>query len=284
VSGPERCADRSELAGERLGATATTAENWLLVEVPGTWDRDVADGGGLPGRARDAVRRWLDATASSRLLFLRRPGRRTSGATLVFVVRAGEAQTAVRRFELASPGELADVDLARDGEPTDTPLVLVCGHGARDACCALRGTAVHGALARRYDGDQLWLSSHQGGHRFAANVLLLPSALHLGRLTPENAGEVVASALAGRIDLAHYRGRCAYPARVQAAELAVRTAEQLDAVSDLELVDVGTETVRFRGRDGREHEAVVEEHVGPSVPASCGADPEPQVGFTGRVV
>jgi hypothetical protein len=251
--------------------------------MPGTWDRDVGGGAGLPEPARRAANEWLEGTPSSRLLFIRRPGRARSAAGLAFVVHAGESRRAVRRFELVSPGDVCEVDLVGGGEETDAELVLVCGHGTRDACCALRGTAVYGALAAGFADDELWLTSHQGGHRFAANVLVLPVGIHLGRLAPESAVPVVADALAGRIDLARYRGRVAYPPSVQAAELAVRIAEGIEGVADLSLVADG-ETVRFRGADGREHAAVVEERMGPSVPASCGADPEPQAGFVARVV
>ena len=284
MSSPERCADVSELAGEQLGATATTAENWLLIEVPGTWERDVAAGAGLSDPAREAVLAWLETTPSSRLLFVRRPGRTREPGGLAFVVRAEETQAEVRRFSLASADQLAEVDLERGGAPVVTPLVLVCGHGARDACCARRGTAVYAALADQLAKDQLWLSSHQGGHRFAANVLVLPLGVHLGRIAPGDAAPVVARVLSGRIDLPHYRGRSVYAARVQAAELAVRTARGLDGVGDLELVDADGATVRFRAAAGGEHVALVDERVGPTVPASCGADPEPQTGFVARVV
>ena len=197
---------------------------------------------------------WLETTPSSRLLFLRRPGRHTR-ARRARVRRAcrGDARTRSGASSLGSPDELADVDLGRGGEPIATPLVLVCGHGARDACCALRGTAVYAALAERLDEDQLWLSSHQGGHRFAANVLVLPLGSPPRARRARGRGTVVARALSGRIDLAHYRGRSVYPARVQAAELAVRTARELDAVADLELVDADGAIVRFR--DQRRHGA-----------------------------
>jgi hypothetical protein len=284
VSTSARCSDVSELAGEPLGATAPHAENWLLVEMPGTWDRDVGDGAGLPEPARRAASDWLERTASSRLLFIRRPGRARPSTGLAFVVRAGESRRVVRRFELVSPGDVSEVDLVGGGEETESNLVLVCGHGTRDACCALRGTAVYAALTARLADDELWLSSHQGGHRFAANVLVLPAGIQLGRHTPESAVPLVGEALAGRIDLAHYRGRVAYPGRVQAAELAVRNAEELTAVADLRLVAVEDEVVRFRGADGRDHAAVVEERTGPSLPASCGTDPEPQTGFVARLV
>jgi hypothetical protein len=283
MSSSGRCADLSELARESLGATATTAENWLLVEVPGTWQRDVADGAGLTDAARGAARAWLDATPASRLQFIRRSGRPRTGPNLAFLVRAAKTDAEVWRFELSSPDGLADLDLARDGELTASSLVLVCGHGTRDPCCALRGTAVYGALADEFDEDQLWLSSHQGGHRFAANVLVLPAGLQFGRVTPASAANVVRGALSGTIDLELYRGRSTYPARVQAAELAVRRDLGVRAVGDLELVEDGA-IVRFRVAGGGVHGAVVEERPGPSVPASCGADAEPQLGFSARLV
>lgn len=283
MSGPTRCADVSELADEPLGATATTAENWLLVEVARTWERDVGEGAGLPDEARAAACAWLEATPSSRVLFVRRPGRPRTGPRLAFVVRAGEVKAEVRRFELASPAALAEVNLVHGGRPVGSSLVLVCGHGTRDACCSLRGTAVYRALVDQLDEEQLWLSSHQGGHRFAANVLVLPAGVQLGRVTPADSVAVVERALSGRIDLEHYRGRGVYPARVQAAELAVRAELGFVAIGDLELVDDG-ETVRFRGPDGDEHAAIVEERVGPTVPPSCGAEPVLQIGFSARVV
>jgi hypothetical protein len=284
VTATLRCSDLSELAGEPLGATATSAEHWLLIEIRGTWERDVGAGAGLPAPARHAVTEWLENTPSSRLLFLRRPGRARTGELLAFVVHAGEAQMEVRRFALPAPDALAGVDLARGGEERGASLVLVCGHGTRDACCARRGNAVYAALGGHLGEEELWLSSHQGGHRFAANVLVLPGGIQLGRLAPDTALQAVGRARDGRIDLAHYRGRVAYPGRAQAAELAVRTAEALEAVGDLRLVGMTNGLVRFRGPDGREHAAAVEERVGPPVPASCGADPEPQRGFVARIV
>ena len=279
-----RCSEYSEHAGEPIGATATTAANWLLVEVPGTWPRDVSDGPGLPPRAWSAVQAWLERTPSSRLQFVRRPGRARSGRQLAFVVRADENEAEVRRLELGALEELASVDLDGTGDVVPTPLILVCGHGTRDACCARRGTAVFSALAPRFGADELWISSHQGGHRFAPNVLVLPAGIQLGRVNADVAPTVVARALAGRIDLPRYRGRTAYRQDVQAAERAVRQATGLDATGDLRLIDVDGDRVQFRGSDGKVHRALVESGFGPAVPASCGADPEPQRVLTARVL
>ena len=283
MSAPAHCADLSLLAGEPLGATATTAQSWLLVEVPGTWPRDVSDGDGLPEGARSSVRAWLDRTPSSRLLFIRRPGRSRDGRELVLVVHATESSRSVRRLELAEVDDPRALDEAGT-DATAAPLVLVCGHGTRDACCALRGTAVFGALSASLGAEQCWISSHQGGHRFAANVLVLPSGVQLGRLSAEEAPDVVARALAGRIDLDRFRGRTMYSPTAQAADIVVRREHGLHGIDDLQLVGVDGETVRFRDSSGREHAAIVEERLGPVVPASCGADPEAQASFTARLV
>ena len=277
-----RCADLSEEAGESLAATATTVSSWLLVEVGGTWPRDVSDLTTLDEGERAVISAWLAEVPSSRLLFIRRPGR-ASDRRLVFVVRATEAEGAVRRLELGAMAELADIDLAVDGEVTDAPLVLVCGHGTRDPCCALRGSAVYGSLAAHLAVDQLWLSSHQGGHRFAANLLVLPGGIHLGRVATENAPRIVGDALGGRIALEHYRGRTTYSTREQAAERVVREANGLASLSDVRLVGDDGVHVRFVDSAGREHRAVIDEESGPTVPASCGVQPRPQQHVTARL-
>jgi hypothetical protein len=278
----ERCAELSAAAGESLVATAVTARSWLLVEVPGAWPRDVSDEGALPAAAQEAARAWLEETPGSRLHLLRRPGRGAERGTLAFVARSEEERQELRRFELERVDELADVDLGA-GSPHEGALVLVCGHGSRDRCCAVRGAAVYASLAGRLGVDELWVSSHQGGHRFAANVLVLPAGLQFGRVEPDAAPYLVARALAGRIELDRYRGRTFYEAEVQAGEHAVRTAAGLDGAGDLRLAQGEDGIVRFRAWDGGEWTVAVEQVEGPLVPASCGVEPAPQRAFATRI-
>ena len=273
-----RCADLSEAAQEPISATATNALNWLLVEVRGTWPRDVSDLGGFDPGSRIAITTWLEQTPSSRVLFIRRPGG-ARGQRTAFVVDASEHEPLVRRLELKAGG----FDPARAGDELSSQFVLVCGHGTRDACCALRGSAVFGALREIVPPENLWLSSHQGGHRFAANVLVLPAGIQLGRVAPDDAAVVVGDALQGQIPLEHYRGRVAYTAREQAAESAVRESRGLVRATDVNLVgDDGTHVI-FRDPDGNELRAIPEEIAGPAVPASCGVEPEPQRHYAARV-
>jgi hypothetical protein len=279
----DRCSDLSRTAREPLAATATYAVRWLLLEVRTGWPREVTSADALPEPAAAAVSEWRSRTPDSRVLFVRRPGR-VAGPSLAFVVEADEVTRRVRRFELAALDDLAHVDLDEGGQEVGTGLVLVCGHGGRDQCCALRGTPVFGALASGLDDEQLWISSHQGGHRFAANVLVLPDALQFGRVEPDEAAGLVGRALGGAIELDRYRGRACYEPVARAAEHALRVARGLTRVQDLVLVGADETTARFRDADGRVHEVVVAEADGPSVPSSCGEDPKPQRVLVGTVV
>ena len=280
----ERCSDLSRAAGERLAGSAPWVDRWLLVEVPGRWPRDVGSGDGLSDASRATVQRWRESSSERRrLLFVRRPGR-AAGQRLAFVVRAQEDVAEVRRIELGTGRDLADVDLERAGDRTEAPLVLVCGHGSRDACCARRGTAVYDSLASQLGDEELWISSHHGGHRFAANMIALPAGLHFGRVEPNEAGEIVESALAGRIDLGNYRGRTCYAPSVQAVEHAIRSAHGLDRVEQLALVGVDGARVTFRTSKGESYGAEVVETEGPSVPPGCGEPPKTQAAWDVRLV
>jgi hypothetical protein len=123
---------------------------------------------------------------------------------------------------------------------------LVCTNGARDPCCAIRGPAVAQALERVRPG-QVYECSHLGGHRFAANVLVLPDGLCFGRIDARSAPTLAGELDAGRLPLEHLRGRTAYEPEQQAAEILVRRRLELAGIDDLALV-AGT---TFELADGR---------------------------------
>jgi hypothetical protein len=246
------CSAASLEAGVPLAATATTAARWLLVELPGAWERDASDHE-LPA-------------FDGRTMLIRRPGRRSPDHT-VFVAEATEEGGRLRRVHA--------LDELDGGEEMPETLLLVCCHGRRDVCCARLGKPVFDALR---DLPGVWQSSHHGGHRFAANVLALPAGIQLGRVEPDEASAIAALLAEGRIPLDRYRGRTLYSARVQAAEVAVRRARGLDRVGDIRFVADDGELVEF-AIPGGVVSCHVEEAVGPVLPPSCGAEPEPTVRF-----
>ena len=227
------CAALSAAADEPLAGTAGRTDTFLLLEVRGAWERDALDG--LAERPAAAVRAWLDATPRSKVLFIRRPDRRR-GELAAFVVRVAGAVPTVRRFRLADYDDLLRADLDEGGDLVAGPLALVCGHGRRDACCARLGRPLYEALRDEFGPESLWLSSHQGGHRFAPNLLWLPDGLLFGRVAPDEAATLVGDLRAGRLPLERLRGRTTFPPEAQAAEIAVRIALGVTGVRDVELV------------------------------------------------
>ena len=101
------------------------------------------------------------------------------------------------------------------------PILLVCTNGRRDACCALRGRALTLALADEH-AERTWESTHLGGHRFAANLVCLPHGIVYGRVPPDAGARLADLYLAGQLDPEHLRGRSAWPAPAQVAEVELR--------------------------------------------------------------
>ena len=222
----ERCADVSARSGEPLAGTAAEAARWLMVEERGAWAPAIFDSPGL-GSLAARLRSWDAADPELRVQLIRRPGRR-AGPRKVFVVDAIAGGAWVHGL---SEPELLSFDLGaalagRSGEPLERPLHLVCTHGKRDDCCALRGVPVHRALARAAAGaspserPEVWQTSHLGGHRFAATLVTLPHGYFLGRVTPEEAAAIVATG--GLHDLDRVRGRCQWPKAAQVADVEAR--------------------------------------------------------------
>ncbi len=266
------CSTLALAAGERLAGTATVARRWLLLEVRGTWGRDVVADTELDQEVRERLESWVAEEEGSRVLFLRRPERR-EGPVAVFLARSEEDGGELRRLTLSTLQALPDADLDA-GEPVTGPLVLVCAHGRRDPCCARNGVPLFDALSAHVPAELLWQSSHQGGHRFAANVLVLPAGLSLGRVPAGEAATIAADVAAGRIPLEHFRGRTIHSADAQAAEATVRAQLGLAELDDVRVLKSASGRVVLETPTGT-LETTVDASPGAVRPESCGADPAP---------
>lgn len=272
-----RCSSASEQRGEPLTATASTVRHFVLLEDPGPWGPEVLRSRRLPGPLRAPLLGW-QRDLGVRPLLIRRPGRYLAGPRRVFVVNAryGWCQTLlVPNLAEAADLELAGID-GPDGvglEPHADPLLLVCTHGRHDACCAERGRPLAAALAGVWP-ELTWESSHLGGDRFAANLLILPGADCYGRLPPDRGVEVVRDHLAGRLTLDHHRGRCSVPWPQQAAEAALRRHLGLRAVGAVRVVGARRDADRFTvtlTALGRHHRVELRHHTRSPELLTCGA-------------
>lgn len=280
------CRQLSDSLLEPLTASAAHAPAWLLVEHPGSWGpaapKDVAwpDGSGAELTARTEQ-------LGIRLGLIRRPERRAGAArrgATTLLIHTGPDRPWVRLADTADPEQLLRLDLAglAAGRAPDLaepagPVLAVCTHGSRDACCALAGRPVAAGLAERF-GDAVWETTHVGGHRFAANLVCFPHGLMYGRADARTAVEMAEDYRRGRINLAHYRGRTCWPAPVQAAEQWLRETLGLVELDAVRVVGhaAGTPTevdLAVRAADGEIRHRLLVQTVpaGPARPFSCGA-------------
>jgi len=268
----EYCSDVSLENAEPLVATASRVDHWILVEYRGLWGHDALGASGLSDQVKRHLLERLDARPNTKLLFIRRPHRRSHPALEVIWGSSPERGGQLFHAELDGYDDLLGLDPAAPGsEAVRHPVLLVCTHGKHDRCCARRGRPLYEALEAQAEEGWVWQSSHIGGDRFAGNVVFLPEGLYFGRVAPAEAWQVLDEYLAGRIDLDHYRGRSAYTFSEQAAELAVRGATGLRGIADLELVEHDGAHVCFRA-GSRRFDVGVAYEPGPLTYLTCSSE------------
>ena len=260
---PEGCTGVSSQLVEPLLGTAPHAAAWLLLLHPGPWPAEAPGALLNPVIADELSRRC--AEHHIRMVAVRGPGPEIPTHRLAdarprpeiptnlladarprpdpggwYVVSSRPGQTWIQRVPLGEHKDLLHLDLRAIadgkapsvGEPVAGPLYAVCTHGKRDACCATHGRPVYRALSRRAPG-RVWQSTHLGGHRFAANVLVLPEGILYGRVHHDNVASIVETHGRGRIVPALWRGRSAMPAPAQAAEWFARRATGLTEIDGI---------------------------------------------------
>lgn len=221
-----RCSVQALLRGDSGNATAPPARHWLLVEQPGPWGRDAL----LESRFDHRVASRLAARAREagvRIQLVRRPGGRLADSGMQWAL-ADVTRGVVRWSTRTTDAELLDVPWdGTVGEVVAGPTYLVCTHGGHDVCCAVRGRP----LAQQLPGD-VWETSHLGGDRFAANVLVLPHGFVYGQV-PGDGAALVAAHAAGQVALPWLRGRAGLGAPAQAAQQHARAELGLLGTGDL---------------------------------------------------
>ncbi|HEY1882849.1 MAG TPA: sucrase ferredoxin [Candidatus Cybelea sp.] len=257
-----RCAVAAETRGDPMIGTAPPQTRLLLVHQPGGW----GPRGLVESRCDPEVARRIDAAAADagmRLQAIRLPGRHDAAATAggydvaIADTRSSPATTTWWRVrELAEiAAELETGGPHRRPVAIDTaPLYLVCTHGRHDACCALRGRPVAQAL-QQIRPDRVWETTHLGGDRFAANLLILPTGELYGRVPAQLAAELVERTDAGELLPSLLRGRIGLAPVVQAA---LAFAHQQLNVVERDALTVGS--IRWLENERAEVEVIDRRH------------------------
>lgn len=237
-----RCATLARELGERPTGTASRISSLVMLEHAGTWSTDVRErvvtecfGPGAPAMLDE-----LHVGLGLRSLVIRRPGRRPPPEhPAVFVAGCRPGHRWLERIPVRGYADLADLDLVAIaegdggfGEPVPHPMLLVCTHGRKDACCAIKGRPVADALAAEHP-EQTWQCTHFGGDRWAGNLLIAPHGMMYGQLDATSAPPVAAAAQVGEVSLNNLRGRTWTDPFAQVAEIAVRERTGLSGLDEV---------------------------------------------------
>jgi hypothetical protein len=275
LSTPMRCSALAEELGEPMTGTVDQRRRWLLIEDRSAWGAEAVRDQLGPDDADRAKRLGLRV-----VLVRRREGDPTDDVVrrvmLIDTVTREMAVRFVAGIGDVSVQEAASEPVAEFGPPFTAPIFLVCTNGKRDACCALQGRALVNALAVAH-GEQIWECTHLGGHRFAGNLVCLPDGIVYGRVGADDGPRLAAAYVARRVDPSFLRGRSAWPAPAQVAEVELRQQLGLRGLDDVTLVAAGGDGARsfvtLATPDGTEHRLeLVAERAEPPRPISCRAD------------
>ena len=261
------CSATSLARAEPMTATASRVERWLLVEHPGAWGPESVPTRRMAVDAARALARTANEARARLLLIRRAAGRPRTEGREVYAVDSRPGREQVWRRHVADDADLSGLrppyeeNDSTGWEPLTGPLYLVCTHGRHDRCCALLGRPVARALSQRFPA-QTWECTHIGGDRFAANVLVLPDGLYLGRIDVAEAVGVVEDLAAGLLPAGRVRGRSSLPLPTQAAQQFAREASGRWGSADLlpvrqEGSGPSAWTVRLSGPGGPDVEVVV---------------------------
>lgn len=277
ATGPTACSD---VPGEPLAGSAKTATLFLALENTDSWSHDVLDGGVFGTELSGRIKKWLKGRDGA-LQLIRRPGREgrvMDGDPVLYIAHCTPDQPGgawMEKRTVTDVEELLSLDI-RLGLPTPgatrttDPLLLVCTHGKRDVCCAVKGRPVAQAL-HNIHGDRVWETSHSKGHRFAPTMILLPWNYSYGRISVAETDRVIREAADCRLDPAGCRGRGVWEAKGQVAELAVREMAGVWGFDDVAAVrEPDGEIVHVTLRNGRRFEVTLVTTVIEGVISSCG--------------
>jgi hypothetical protein len=179
-----RCSVQTRGLGEFPAGSATSADHFLLVELPMPWPKSIESHPVVMALAMAP-----EVAASTRILGIREAEDPSLDRHRIISYRRdpngpfdgfGRAEAEVSTNQLAPT--LAKI-VSGDSTPL-TPMhdgvvdVLICTHGSRDRCCGQLGSLLLLEVADQVpDNIRMWRTSHTGGHRFAPTAITFPDGM-----------------------------------------------------------------------------------------------------------
>lgn len=217
------CTDLCLERGEPLAGTGDAPKRALMLAWPrGQWRTPRWESAGMS----DALRAALHAAMQGGLHVALIDKVETENAlpTLQAVPEGTYADFADEAALIKAIGDYVDGKVF-EGRPDPRQVIIVCTDSRRDACCARHGFATYKALVAAADPTKFHIvqSTHIGGCRFAASIIVMPQRQRYGRMTAAQAPAFLAALEQGRVYLPAYKGRTDIPEPIQVAEIAAMT-------------------------------------------------------------
>ena len=273
-----------------LVGSAVHVDVWLLVEYAYAWKPKALEDNILPRRVLDIfdqlTRAFKTLGLNLRIQFIKQAASELHSPRLYFADgRDGHVRLLTTKISGYSefPSLSADELLAGCAAgflPTDEEIYLVCTNGQRDICCARFGRPLYSRLHETY-GKRIWQTTHLGGHRYAPNLLCLPSGYVYGYVSPEVSVDLVRDHDNQQLDIERLRGRSHYLPHVQAGEIFTRREHNLRHKNDL-VCAPNSETedgVSVQFSNGNTEQIVIHKRVVAHQPSDCETRPKPAVEY-----
>lgn len=300
---PMTCSEASRATNETLAGTVKPSSIFFLIETSGgeldRWGSDAVKNAANDSAIGPSLLH-LQSVPGAKILFIRRP--RSQGMSFYAAI-TNQNQPRIYRAELDDYADLLQLDLASlapdagprlNGRPMRevAELYTVCANGRHDPCCAKHGTPVYHELLVQAGQENVWQTTHIGGHRMAATMIAFPHGIVYGHVDPPDVEAIVTNQRAGYMLPHKYRGRGAFSGHdlgedahkaACAAEAFLREELRAYRIDDLRLDTLDENggddwQIHFRSADGRAHAVHARASMSPPRPTSCGdpAKPMPQ--------
>lgn len=270
---------------ESLIATAPKNNKFLLYEYWGTWGSHISSGSTL-GAETTAQLEYLAAELEATLVLIKCYSQKYRGNPLGHTIfYSSDHKLKIYTSPSGAPLAIPTATQMEEATLYPEPIFLICTNGKRDKCCAIFGRKLIRELVNRGYERNLWECSHLGGHRYAPIMLTLPSGYCYGRLTTDQASEIMAYSKEDVVYAGGLRGRAGDDIKTQIADCAIRQnlepkpADDIKILSHTQCASYHRIKAYFRNRDYLIDYRI--ELTEPR-PASCGD--EPKKGTTIRIL
>ncbi|MEM7349060.1 MAG: sucrase ferredoxin [Chloroflexota bacterium] len=198
------CSVVSKENGESPIGSASTATDWVFIEVPLPWPRDVWQAKAVDSNLAEAVTAIRQAKGKSAKLLGIEPDKEYSQPDYTRVIHYRRPEKAFTQFKKAEyivpkdrAGDLIQALFADQAalqpfaayrqETDHLREMFVCTHGSRDTCCGQQGFPLYEILRKMNPSRakmpiRAWRVSHIGGHKFSATLADFPYGHTWGHL------------------------------------------------------------------------------------------------------